>query len=139
MARREQPLPYLSAEWADEAKRHVESHPRFREVTRGIEASMMTLVTGKPDTAEEAFYVAIENGAIRLACGPRDELDWADPDFTITADYATLAAIHQGELDELAAVLTRKARVKGSILKAMRRLSTLQALNRIVREVPTRT
>lgn len=137
--RKAEPLPYLSASWAEVAKRHVEGHPRFRDVTRGVQTSMLTLVTGKPDSAEEAFYVAVEDGRLRMTCGPRETLDWADPDFTITTDYATLAAIHRGQLDEMVAVITRKARIKGSILKAMRRLPTLQALNAIVREVPTKT
>lgn len=134
-----EPLPYLSSAWAEVARQLVEESPRFAEITRGVHASLLTLVSPRAPTANEAFLIEFEDGEItNFYSGPRAGLPAVEPTFTITAEYDTLAQIHKGELGELRALLSGKVKLKGSKLAALRHLKTIEQLNELVRDVPTK-
>ncbi|MBW3583891.1 MAG: hypothetical protein KY455_12420 [Euryarchaeota archaeon] len=131
---------YLSKEWVEAGREHVEHDRRLAELTRGIRASVLCVVRGVPDHADEVFYVAFDDGRIiDLYSGTKQEFDrlHKPATFEVHGDYNTYMKIQEGHLTQTTAVMRGMLKLKGSWLKALRYIRALEEITTVLREVPT--
>lgn len=131
---------YLSKEWVEAGREHVEHDRRLAELTRGIRASVLCVVREVPDHADEVFYVAFDDGRIiDLYSGTKQEFDrlHKPATFEVHGDYETYMKIQEGHLTQTTAVMRGMLKLKGSWLKALRYIRALEEITVVLREVPT--
>jgi putative sterol carrier protein len=128
--------PYLSAAWVERARRRVEEATRDPQLVGPVSLSVLSVVTDRPGLDAEAVYIRFARGHLEeVTHGSRKDFEQrhAEADFRLSATYETFAAIHRGELGERKAVLSGRVRVHGPLLKALRLLKAVEALNAILR------
>ena len=110
---------YLSQEWLDEGRKLAEDQP----VRPGATAKMQYVVTGGPD-GDVAYAVEIDGGRVRLTSGRAPAAD-----VTITEDYETATAIHQGKLTLQDAFMAGRVKVAGNLATLVAHQGTLAAVD----------
>ena len=116
------PIPFLSDEWVHEVARRVGADDRFREAVVGLTATLQQVVT-RPE-GEVRYWIRITDGAIEV--GPGEPAGGSD--VTVSQDYATAVLMAKGELNPVAAFMTGRLRVDGSmgiLMKLQGAVSTL--------------
>ena len=131
---------YLSREWVERGRVQVERDQRFRTLSAGIQASILCVVHEQPAHADEVFFIDFDDGHIRdIYSGPRSEFEarGVQPTFEVHGDYDTFREIQEGHLTQATALMRGRLRLKGSLLKALKYMKTLDAVTDVLREVPT--
>jgi putative sterol carrier protein len=72
---------------------------------------MEQIVNGSPD-GQVRYHVVVEADQTRVSAGPAER-----PDITFTTDYATAAAVAQGQLSTHAALMDGRMRVGGDLTR----------------------
>jgi putative sterol carrier protein len=101
---------YLSQEWLDNQQEIAQEFPE----RPGATARLQYIVTGGPD-GEVRYHWTVENGKIR-----EDQLgDDPDAEVIMTLTYDDAVKIQKAELDETAAFMQGRLKVKGNMGKLM--------------------
>jgi putative sterol carrier protein len=131
-------VAYLSPKWLEEARKQIEASKEFREAAKGLELSMVNVVTDAPGGKTLYIRYAFADGEIQdLKLGSDPKITDAGSDFKVTASYETFASLTQGKTSIAQAFLARKLKLEGSLPRAMKFVKPLDVMNRVLRKVPT--
>ncbi len=131
---------YLSREWVEKGRAHVEADPRFKAHTAGLHASILCVVHEQPTHADEVFFIEFDDGHIReIYSGPLSEFQQrkVETTFEVHGNYGTFVQIQEGHLTQATALMRGRLRLKGSVFRALKYMRALEAVTDILREVPT--
>lgn len=130
----EQKLPYLSPEWRDEAERRLTSElPPER--MNFITSSMSNIYENCPDGKERYLFFKFVDGKFdQLLVG---EGTPPQAEFRITGDYEVFARISRTELGAQKALMTRKLKLKGNMVKALKLAGIADRLNKVLSTIPS--
>ena len=130
----------MSKDWAEEALQRVESDPRIAKVLRGLDLSILTIITGGPEETYGFLYVKFDgNGLAEYRVG-HEYKAVADgiptPTFVVSGKYEVFNGIQLGHINERRALLTGKLHLTGSMIKALRHMRALETVTKVLQEVP---
>jgi putative sterol carrier protein len=121
------PVRFLSDEWVAEVKDRLNASDAFRAGAAHTNATLQQVISS-PE-GERRYWIRIADGTIDM--GPGD----AQADATITQDYETAAALARGELNPVAAFMSGKLRIDGSMTLLMQLQGALTQLPRVMAEM----
>ena len=123
---------YLSKEWRDEAERLLKTELTPEKMNR-ITSSMSNIYKNCPDGKDRFFHVKFEDGS----CTTISVGEGAPPEaeFVITGDYHVFASISRAELGAQKALMTRKLKLKGNMVKALKLASVVDRLNKVIAKI----
>ena len=125
---------YLSPEWRDEAEKRLKSELTPERMNH-ITSSMSNVYVNCPDGKERFILFRYENGELQeLAVG---EGEPPQATFRITGDYETFTRISRAELGAQKALMTRKLKLKGNMVKALKLAAIADRLNKVLSTIPT--
>lgn len=121
---------FLSSEWLAEldAAAATSSLPA---ATEGRRITIEQRVTDTPAAGEIAYHLVIEADRAHVAAGPAGA-----PDVTVTTDYETARALHEGRTTAQDALVSGRYKVRGR-LTSLRLLSELEDVFGAVRRRTT--
>jgi len=127
-------LPYLSPEWADEARERLNAELTPEKV-KHVSSSMTNIYKNCPGGEDMYFYVEYTDGNLsKLETGKGEP---PSGKFKIIADYDTFAKITKGELGAVKALTSRKITLRGNMAKALRLAPLVDRLNKVLATIPT--
>ncbi|MBW1682646.1 MAG: SCP2 sterol-binding domain-containing protein [Deltaproteobacteria bacterium] len=125
---------YLSPEWRDEAERRLKaelSPERMNHIT----SSMSNIYLNCPEGKKRFLFFKFDNGELsELLVGDAEP---PEAEFRITGDYDVFARITRCELGSQKALMTRKLKLKGNMIKALKLASVADRLNKVLSGIPT--
>lgn len=124
---------YLSKEWLELGRNAINGNEEFVKVAKGFSASFLHTVSKTPAGGTLYYWSKFENG--KCAGVGLGKIDNAD--FGFEAAYDAWVKIHKGEIGIIRAVLTRKLKMKGSLLKAVKYRKMAGLMSRVIAGVET--
>ena len=106
-------VTFLSEQWVQEVTRALNESPDFQTAAAGKQVRLQQVVTDAP-RGETKYYFTLEEGTAEVALG-----ELADPDATITQNYATAAAISQGKVGPQQAFMQGQLKITGNMMKLL--------------------
>jgi putative sterol carrier protein len=129
------PIKFPSPEWLKSLDDKLNSDEKYAHVARKWEGDMYFVIEPQGNLSEGViYYLDLWHGKCRSTEVVAD-LATHRPAFTLRAGYHNFAAILQGKLDPMQAMLTRKLDVKGNMAYMMRNVPTVLDFVRCAREV----
>jgi putative sterol carrier protein len=101
-------VQFLSPEWMDELNQAAALDPELADIAKDVHLTLKQVVT-RPGREEATYTLRIDGGRVEVAPG-----EAGTPDVTLSEDYATAAALAQGELTAQAALLSGLILVRGN-------------------------
>ncbi len=130
----------MSQEWAEEALRRVESDDRVSKALKGIQLSILTIITEGPKDTYGFLYVQFDGTGLSEYRVGHEYAAVADgipePTFVVSGKYNVFQSIQLGELGEKKALLTGKLHLTGSMMKALRHMRAMEAITKVLQEIP---
>jgi hypothetical protein len=129
---------YLSKEWLELGRNAINSNEEFMSWSRphGFSASFLHSVIGVDPlghTQTLYYWSRFDNGkCAEVGLGKIENTD-----FEFEAAYNVWVRIHKGAMGIIPAVLTRKLKMKGSLLKAVKYRKMAGLMRRVIAEVET--
>jgi hypothetical protein len=109
---------FLSSEWIAELDAAVAASS-LPPATQGQRITIEQRITDTPTASEVTFHLVIAADGAHVAEGPA-----AAPDVTVTTDYETARALHEGRTTALHALISGRYKIRGR-LTSLRLLSEL--------------
>lgn len=130
---------FPSAEWVEALKDVINSSESYRNAARTWEGDFYFVI--EPDetttlTQPVTLYMDLWHGECRDACVVSDPAE-KSPEFIISAPYAAWKQVVTGQLDPIKALMTRKLKLQGNLMKIMRSVKAANELVRCCTLVPT--
>ncbi len=128
-------LEYLSQQWREEAEKQLRDKlsPEKMNFTT---SSMSNIYKECPNSAEMFMFYKFENGELaELKVG---EGEPPKAEFKIIGTYDIFAQISRAELGAQKALMTRKLKLKGNMIKALKLAAVADRLNKILATIPTK-
>lgn len=136
-------LVYLTEPWAEAALAAVEGDPGIAKAVKGVNLSILTIITGAPEGRYGFFYAAFDGqGLSDYRVGYDYEAvtrGITEPTFAISGPYEVFASIQRGEIGERKALLTGKLHLTGSLIKALRHMHAMEAVSAALNRIDCRT
>ncbi len=130
------PTPFPSAEWMDELQRKLNNDARYNQVARNWEGDLVFDIEPQGNLQEPLMmYLDLWHGKCRGVEYATDLGRHPKPAFILRSPYDNFAAIVQGKLDPMTALLTNKLRIDGSMVYMMRNVPTVLDFVRCAREI----
>ena len=101
-------VQFLSTEWAEALKAHLNGSDAFKQAAQGQNATIQQVITG--EDGETLYWIRIADAAIDMGVGQAE-----NPDATITQSYETAVALAKSELSPVTAFMTGKVKVGGNM------------------------
>ena len=101
-------VQFLSTEWAEALKAHLNGNDAFKQAAQGQNATIQQVITG--GDGETLYWIRIADAAIDMGVGQAE-----NPDATITQSYETAVALAKSELSPVTAFMTGKVKVGGNM------------------------
>ena len=130
----DQPVAYLSSEWAAEALRRLQAE-LTPEQMKFVSTSMSNLYRHCPDGQDRFLFFCCEDGRFTDVTSGQGEPPPAE--FRITGDYEVFAKISRAELKSQRALMTGKLKLKGNMVKALKLASIADRMNKVLSQIPT--
>ncbi|GAB4504684.1 MAG: SCP2 sterol-binding domain-containing protein [Anaerolineales bacterium] len=129
---------FPSAEWLQSLEAKLNSDEKYAQIAKNWEGDLFFFIEPTGNLTQAlTFYLDLWHGTCRgVAYNPPAE-KYPKPAFTLRASYADITAILTGNLDPMAAMLTNKLKVQGSLAYMMRNVPTVLDFVRCAREVTT--
>lgn len=129
---------FPSAEWLEELKLKLNSDQKYAQIAKNWEGDLFFFIEPADGLENQlTFYLDLWHGTCRsVDYNPIPE-KYAEPVFTLRANYNNITAILTGKLDPMTAMMTNKLKVKGSLGYMMRNVPTVLDFVRCAREVTT--
>jgi len=131
------PAVFPSPQWLNSLEEKLNQDEKYAHVARNWEGDLYFVIQPEGNLRMQVvYYIDLWHGKCR---GTQVVSDLAAhiPAFTLRADYHNFAAILQGKLDPMQAMLTRRLDVKGSMTYMMRNVPTVLDFVRCARDVTT--
>ena len=126
-------VKYLSSEWRDEVEKRLRTELP-PEKMNFITSSMSNIYLNCPDGKERyLFFKFVEGVFHEVSVGSGEP---PEAEFKITGDYETFAKISRAEMGSQKALMTRKLRLKGNMMKALKLASVADRLNKVISKIP---
>jgi putative sterol carrier protein len=122
------PVRFLSDEWVAEVKERLNASDAFRAGAGDADATLQQVIASPG--GERRYWIRIQSGTIDMGSGEVQQ-----PDATITQDYETAAALARGELNPVAAFMSGKLRINGSMMLLMQLQGALAELPKVMAEM----
>jgi putative sterol carrier protein len=122
------PVRFLSDEWVAEVKERLNASDGFRTGAGSANATLQQVISS-PE-GERRYWIRIADGTIDMGPGDAEQ-----PDATISQDYDTATALARGELNPVAAFMSGKLRINGSMTLLMQLQGALAELPRVMSEM----
>ncbi len=129
---------FPSAEWLQSLEAKLNSDEKYAQIARNWEGDLFFFIEPSGNLSQAlTFYLDLWHGACRsVDYNPAAE-KYPKPAFTLRANYADITAVLTGKLDPMAAMMTNKLKVQGSLAYMMRNVPTVLDFVRCAREVTT--
>ncbi|MFO7560845.1 MAG: SCP2 sterol-binding domain-containing protein [Desulfobacterales bacterium] len=125
-------VKYLSPEWRDEVEQRLKTELP-PEKMNFITSSMSNIYLNCPDGGEKYLYFKFVEGKFNEVSVGSGEPPEAE--FKIFGDYETFAKISRAELGSQKALMTRKLKLKGNMIKALKLASVADRLNKVISKI----
>jgi putative sterol carrier protein len=122
------PVRFLSDKWVAEVKERLNASDAFRAGAANANATLQQVISA-PE-GERRYWIRVADSTIDMGSGEVDR-----PDATITQDYETATALARGELNPVAAFMSGKLRIDGSMMLLMQLQGALAELPRVMSEM----
>jgi putative sterol carrier protein len=122
------PVRFLSDEWVAEVKERLNASDAFRAGAANANATLQQVIS-TPE-GERRYWIRVADGTIDMGSGDAEQAD-----ATISQDYETAAALARGELNPVAAFMSGKLRINGSMATLMQLQGALAELPRVMSEM----
>ncbi len=137
------PVRYMSEEWATLALEAVESDPEVAKAVEGLDLSILAIVIGAPEDCYGFVFVRFEEGSLsEYRVGHDYEAvtkGLEAPTFVVSGHYDVFSAVNRGEITERRAILTGKLHLTGSVWKALKHMSAMEAVTRALNGIECET
>ncbi len=128
-------VDYLSSQWREEAEKRLKSELSPEKMNK-ITSSMSNIYLNCPDGSQKYLLFRFENGELtELSIGQGQP---PKAEFQITGNYEIFARISRAELGSQKALMTRKLKLKGNMVKALKLAAIADRLNKVLSTIPTR-
>lgn len=117
-------MDFLTTPWFDAVQANLDTNEQLRAAAANMELSIQQVVTDVPGGGEIRHNFTIDHGAIHVGLGAVE-----NPDATLTASYASAAAMNRGELDMMSAFAGGKVLLNGDLMVLMQNQATLSQMN----------
>jgi len=128
-------MEFCSSEYLEEAKKRTNSDEQYLELAKDEYASYTFVIKAEPEKGVDKDMVigyVVEDGRIAdIWIGERKT------DFTITGKYEIWVNVLLGKLGATKALMMRKLKVKGNLLKLMKYTKPTLRWLEILRTIPT--
>jgi len=128
-------MEFCSSEYLHEAKRRTNSDEKYLELAKDEYASYTFVIKAEPEEGVDRDLVigyTVDDGTISdIWLGERET------DFTITGKYEVWIRVLLGKLGATKALMMRKLKVKGNLLKLMKYTKPTLRWLEILRTIPT--
>lgn len=130
---------YLTPEWLAAVEQEVAAASATMATEfKGVDTSLKNVVKGTPEGVTKVILYRFKDGKLTEArLGTDADVGAEKAEFTMTGDYAVMAALNRGELDSKTAIMRKQLRLEGNILKALRLNKAFDVFAGVVRKVPT--
>ena len=128
---------FPSEEWIKAFKEELNKNEAYAEAAKDWEGDFLFIVT--PDEGldrEYVFYVDLWHGKCREACMVPSR-DAKKAEFVYEGKYSNWKKLISGELDPIQAVMTRKFKLSGNLVKVMRYTKAASELVKTASRIPT--
>jgi len=127
-------LEYLSPAWRDEAEKRLKEQLTPEKMNK-VSTSMSNIYTHCPNGEDRYMLFRFENGELTELT-----IDKGDPpkaEFRISGKYEVFARISRAELGSQKALMTRKLKLRGNMVKALKLAAVADRLNKVLATIPT--
>ena len=125
---------FPSEEWLEELNEHLNTDEEYAKIARKWEGDLVFDILPSGALAErKLIYLDLWHGKCKDAYFINDE----DPEaaFVLQAPFDNFVRILTGDLDPMQAMMTRKLKVKGSMVYMMRNVPTVLKFVRCAQDV----
>ncbi|MFW9915695.1 MAG: SCP2 sterol-binding domain-containing protein [Candidatus Thorarchaeota archaeon] len=139
MAEEAPKFKYLTQEWLEEVVKRLREELSPKDMKK-VSSSMMNVYENCPDGNIYYLFFQYEDGWLKeaLVGTESDEIAAKKAEFRIVGDYDVFAKISRAELGARSALMRRKIKLKGNMVKALRLSSVVDKLNKVMSTVPTK-
>lgn len=127
-------MRFLSKEWVDALAESLRTNESYQKKGKGFDSFYQIVAMPCPEKGVTESH----------SCGlllPLATETWQglreDVDYTLTAPYEVYVKIFKGELNPIVAMTTGKAKLKGSMAKALRYTAATNMFVSIMKKLPT--
>lgn len=128
-------MEFCSSEYLEEAKKRTNSDEKYLELAKGEHASYTLRIKAEPEKEVNndivIGYVVEDGRIVDIWRGERDT------DFSITGKYGVWVNVLLGKLGATKALMMRKLKVKGNLLKLLKYTKPTMRWLEILRTIPT--
>ncbi len=129
------PVKFPSPEWLNSLDEKLNTDERYAKIASKWEGDMAIVIDpAGPLTERLYYYLDLWHGKCRKVA-VLSGLDGLKPAFILTATYDNIVKVLTGQLDPMAAMMTRKLHVQGNMVMMMRNVPTVLDFVRCAREV----
>ena len=126
---------FPSLEWLQVLQEKLNHDDHYAEVAKNWEGDIVMIVDPQGKVTEQQnFYFDLWHGKCRHV-EMNIDLDAKKPAFSLRAPFENYTAILTGKIDPMAALMTNKLHVKGSLAYMMRNVPTVLDFVRCAKEV----
>lgn len=132
-------IRYLTEEWAEKALERIEADEGVAEAVEGLDLSILAIILDRPDGCYGFIFVRFEDGALAEYRVGHDYMavthGLGTPTFVVSGRYEVFSQVQKGELTERKAILTGQLHLTGSLWKALRHMSAMEAVTRALNSI----
>ncbi len=130
-------IPFPSDEWVKVLMDKINESEAYRSAARTWEGDFYFIVAPEGSVTEPVImYMDLWHGECREAFIAEDE-SVRNPEFCITAPVSAWKQVITKQLDPIQALMTRRLRLRGNMMKIMRAVKAAQELVNCCTQVPT--
>ncbi len=131
---------FPSEEWVQALKDAINGNEAYRSAAKTWEGDFYFIIEPDEATTLEkpvTLYMDLWHGECRDAYVVEDPSTHKQPEFIISAPYSVWKQVVTGKMDPIQALMTRKLKLKGNLMKIMRAVKAANELVRSTTMVPT--
>ncbi|MDH7486749.1 MAG: SCP2 sterol-binding domain-containing protein [Anaerolineae bacterium] len=130
-------IPFPSNEWVEALMVKINESEAYRSAARTWEGDFYFIVDPEGSVTEPVImYMDLWHGQCREAFIARDE-SVKNPEFRINAPVSAWKQVITKQLDPIQALMTRRLKLQGNMMKIMRAVKAAQELVNCCTQVPT--
>ena len=130
-------IPFASAEWVNALMAKINESEAYRSAAKTWEGDFYFIVEAEgTETKPVIMYMDLWHGDCREAFIAEDE-STRNPEFRINASVSAWEMVVTKRLDPIQALMTRKLKLHGNMMKIMRAVKAAQELVECCTQVPT--
>ncbi len=122
---------FLSPEWIQAYAQEWNKNEKLKENLKSFSATIKYYIDGKES---DAVAIEVKNGEV-ISAGPAEQ--GKKYDFELWASPENWQKLAKGEMGPRAAMLTKRLKFKGSMITAMKYMSSFEESLRMMSRVPT--